>query len=96
MSQVAYSHDGVGNRTVCLDTVFDSPQTISYDGSSRLTTMTGRGGGIISFTFDANGNLTNVIAAGSLSTLSYDKKNRMVSYANGSGTTMLSYKAQLE
>ena len=37
MSQFAYSYGGVGNRTVCLDTVFDSTQTMTYDAKNRLT-----------------------------------------------------------
>ena len=88
----AYTHDDIDNRLT--DTETGTVRTWTYDASSRLTTMAATGGAITSFTFDANGNMTNVNAAGTLSTLSYDKENRMVSYADGSGTSASAYNGE--
>ena len=56
----------------------------TYDAASRPVT-TVQGSGTTTYTSDANGNLTGIIAASSRTTMTYDKENRMASYQKQSG-----------
>jgi uncharacterized protein RhaS with RHS repeats len=50
-----------------------------YDLASRLTTSVA-GTAVTTFGFDPNGNQTNVNSVGTLTTMGYDKENRMTSH----------------
>ena len=56
----------------------------TYDAANRPVT-TVQGSGTTTYTSDANGNLTGIIAASSRTTMTYDKENRMASYQKQSG-----------
>jgi RHS repeat-associated protein len=54
-----------------------TPVTVAYDSASRLITSTS-GTTVTTYTYDVNGNTTGVNAGGSLSTLTWDKENRLI------------------
>lgn len=65
---------------------------MNYDASSRLTTSIS-GTSVTTYTFDSNGNLTNVRpATGNRTTMAYDKENRLVDWKQGAATNATTYK----
>jgi YD repeat-containing protein len=63
-----------------------------YDVSWRLTTSIS-GTSVTTYTFDSNGNLTNVRpATGNRTTMAYDKENRLVDWKQGAATNATTYK----
>jgi RHS repeat-associated protein len=76
-----YAYDLIGNRKV--NTVFDGSTTVTtnytYDPASRLATSQRGSDPVKSYTYDANGNLTN----DGVNTYAYDAANRLTTYTPG-------------
>ena len=85
-----YSYDGVDNRLTCTET--GNLATSTIDAAQRPVTSVEAGVGTTTFTYDPNGNLTNVVSPdGSLITMSYDKENRLKVHQSGASVATYGY-----
>ncbi len=83
-----YTYDGVGNLTNINDTVDDTyDRTLTYDGISRLSTVSGPwGSGTVNY--NGAGNITSQVFGGTNLNYTYDGNNRLSSV---SGSRAASY-----
>jgi len=95
---VSYAYDSVGNRISMTDKTGTTSYT--YDRLNRLTSvtpspLTGEGmgeGGVISYSYDPNGNRTKMITPeGKTTTYVYNKNNQLLSINYELQTTNYSY-----
>lgn len=68
---------GTALPTVGAPPTGDRDAVFNYDGNDRLETMTVTPGGTVSFTYDVNGNLTNLTGPFCDVELTYDADNRL-------------------
>jgi len=80
-----YTYDPVGNRLTEMANA--GTTTSAYDDADRLTTVTAPGGGVTTYTFDANGNQTGAGAT----TFTYDRADRLRSATIGATTETYAY-----
>ncbi len=83
LSRTATSTDGKGQTT-----------TLTYDAMDRITRVVHHDGSVISYVYDADGNLTSQTDATGTTTHAYDAKNRLVETSeDGVRTTTYAYDA---
>jgi len=96
-STESFTYDAAGNRLTATNG--QGTWTYSYDGLNRLSTETKPGGDLLEYSYDANGNKTEVkvtYANGTIrtETLTYDVLNRLQSVTdNDSNLTSYGYDA---
>lgn len=83
-STFGYSYDG--NDNILVNNESGSPLSLVYDPANRKTTGISASGSF-TFTFCPNGNLTGVSDSTGLTTLAYDKENRLSTQAQPDGTS---------
>ena len=86
----SFTLDSVGNTTVKWHQTA-LPLSMSYDGTSRIVTAMD-GATLVTYTFDANGNMTVENRGGISTNYSYDNENRLSVQTDPDGTkTTMSY-----
>ena len=89
IESVAYTLDGVGNRTQRVDQ--QSTHTNSYGDLYRLTSVTYPGPSTTNYAFDAFGNRTSMTVAGNTTTYAYDDNDRITSVTPPSPASVINY-----
>ena len=88
-----YTYDSAGNKTAFAVKVGDDTKLslkYTYDGESRLTSVTdGTGSEIAGYTYDTDGNLAERTVAGNgmTTTYAYDYQNRLTAMKNQTGSS---------
>jgi len=82
-----YSNDAAGQRTSqqasSAQALVTQPATATYDDANRLVTRAG-----VTFTYDANGNLTSETGPTGATNYSWDSRNRLIRIAKSDGQTI--------
>lgn len=86
----AYTYDSVGNRTSIVDA--DGRRwTFTYDPANQTQTVQSVTGKLATLAYDPNGNQTVVSSPNIVTTMGYDKENRMLSSVTEATFTTYTY-----